>query len=88
MSKRLHRRKKKINEDTINRIKKYLKGNRNGSAPREYLDYIMMTEKWKCPPTVYDEQPREVIDLHIRIYGEELRAQSVNAKRQDQKLKK
>jgi len=48
----------------------------------------MMTEKWKCPPTVYDEQPQEMIDLHIRIYGEELRAERINSKRQEQKLSK
>lgn len=70
------------------KIKKYLKGNRNGSAPLEYLDYIIMTEKWKCPPSVYDDQPQHMIDLHIRIYWEELRAQSIDSKRQAQKLNK
>mgnify|MGYP007003531205 FL=1 len=48
----------------------------------------MMTEKWKCPPSVYDEQPQHMIDLHIRIYGEELRAQSIEQKRQAQQLHK
>ncbi len=66
-------------------MSKYLRGNREGPAPREYLDYKLMTELWKVPPTVLDEQPEDVIDLHIRIYGEELRAQKIQREREAQK---
>lgn len=44
-----------------------------------------MTELWKVPPTVFEEQPEDVIDLHIRIYGEELRAEKIQRERDAQK---
>jgi hypothetical protein len=33
-----------------------------------------MTQLWHCPPTLFQEQPEDQIDLHIRIYSEELKA--------------
>lgn len=46
-----------------------------------------MTELWKCPPTVFEQQPEEMIDLHIRIYSEELRARRKEEKRAQQAAK-
>ena len=45
----------------------------------------MMTEKWKCPPSVYEEQPQEMIEPHIQIYSAEIKAQSIDEKRKAQK---
>lgn len=43
------------------------------NAPQEYVDYILMTELWHCPPSVFEEQEEKMIDLHTRIYNEKNR---------------
>ena len=47
-----------------------------------------MTELWKCPPSVFEDQPEEMIDLHIQIYVEELKARELDGKREAQKTQK
>ena len=42
-------------------------------APQEYADYVLMTELWNCPPSVFEEQEEKMIDLHTRIYNEKNR---------------
>lgn len=44
-----------------------------------------MTELWHCPPSVFEEQTEEMIDLHIRIYVEELKAKELDQLRADQR---
>jgi hypothetical protein len=40
-----------------------------------------MTQLWNCPPTVFEQQPEHLIDLHIRIYTEELKAKRKEERR-------
>lgn len=44
-----------------------------------------MTELWKCTPMEFEEQPEDMIDLHIGIYVEELKARDIEQKRADQR---
>jgi len=52
-------------------------------APNEYADYILMTELWHCPPTVFDQQPEELIDLHIKIYNAINKHEKIKGKRDE-----
>ena len=47
-----------------------------------------MTDLWKCPPSVFEEQPEDMIDLHIGIYVEEVRAREIDNLRESQKRAK
>lgn len=65
-------------------VKTYLSGHREGPAPQAYVEYILMTQLWHCPPSTFEQQPEDQIDLHIRIYSEELRARRKEEKRAKQ----
>jgi hypothetical protein len=43
-----------------------------------------MTQLWNCPPSVFEQQTEENIDLHLRIHSEELRARRKEEKRAQQ----
>lgn len=78
--------KKKETERVENIVRSFLEsGGKN--APQEYVDYILMTELWHCPPSVFDEQEEKMIDLHTRIYNEKNRKEWKDWKREDQKNK-
>jgi len=42
-----------------------------------------MTELWHCPPTVFDQQPEELIDLHIKIYNAINKHEKIKGKRDE-----
>jgi len=50
-------------------------------APSEYADFILMTELWHCPPTVFEEQPEELIDLHVQIYNAKNKQEKIEEKK-------
>lgn len=54
-------------------------------APQEYVDYILMTELWKCTPQEFEKQEEKMIDLHTRIYNEKNRKEWKEQKRSEQK---
>jgi hypothetical protein len=43
-----------------------------------------MTQLWHCPPSIFEQQPEDKIDLHIRIYAEEIRAKRKEERRAEQ----
>jgi hypothetical protein len=46
-----------------------------------------MTKLWHCPPSVFEQQPEDMILLHAKIYEEEIKAETVRARRESQQNK-
>lgn len=59
-----------------------------GKVPSEYVDYVLMTQLWHCPPSLFEQQPQEIIELHTLILEEEIKADKIVQKRAEQNAKK
>lgn len=46
-----------------------------------------MTHLWHCTPKEFDEQPEDMIQLHIAIYSAEKRQEYIDEKRGEQRAK-
>lgn len=76
---------KKKETDRLERLIHNFLESGGSHAPEEYVDYILMTELWHCPPSVFQEQEEKMIDLHTRIYNEKNRKEWKEQKRAEQK---
>lgn len=38
---------------------------------RAYLEYILIRDLYHCTPTELDNQPKHIVDLHVRIMNME-----------------
>jgi len=76
--------KKKDNDRIESEVKAFLQsGGKN--APQEYVDYVLMTELWRCTPLEFEKQEEKTIDLHTRIYNEKNRQEWKRQKREEQR---
>lgn len=64
-------------------VKTYLRS-QSGPVPMAYADYLLMTKLWHCTPTEYEQQPEEIIELHINIMNAENRRENKEDKRAEQ----
>jgi hypothetical protein len=44
-----------------------------------------MTELWHCPPSIFEQQTEEQIELHARIYEAKIKAERIAEKRLNQR---